>query len=79
MPTDPTIIRDLARAHGLDIITDSIVINELGLDFQVATGRMPLARPDVQAPQKPESYSEDEIAVMLADVEAEYRRAQEAR
>jgi macrolide phosphotransferase len=36
MPTDPTIIRDLARAHGLDIITDSIVINELGLDFQVA-------------------------------------------
>ncbi|WP_432791149.1 macrolide 2'-phosphotransferase [Brevibacterium sp. K11IcPPYGO002] len=58
MPTDPTIIRDLARAHGLDIITDSIVINELGLDFQVAIAeavdgeswvlRIP-RRPDVSA------------------------------
>ncbi|MCU4296699.1 aminoglycoside phosphotransferase [Brevibacterium permense] len=58
MPTDPTTIRDLARAHGLDIITDSIVINELGLDFQVAIAeavdgrswvlRIP-RRPDVSA------------------------------
>ena len=58
MPTDPTIIRDLARAHGLDIISDSIVINELGLDFQVAIAeavdgrswvlRIP-RRPDVSA------------------------------
>ncbi|WP_152348534.1 macrolide 2'-phosphotransferase [Brevibacterium sp. CFH 10365] len=36
MPTDHSTILELARAHGLDIIADSIVVNELGLDFQVA-------------------------------------------
>ena len=36
MSTDRSTIRDLARAHDLDITADSIVINELGLDFQVA-------------------------------------------
>lgn len=36
MPTDRSTIRDLARAHDLHITADSIVINELGLDFQVA-------------------------------------------
>ncbi|WP_157689165.1 hypothetical protein [Brevibacterium siliguriense] len=36
MPTDQSTIPELARAHGLHIIADSIVVNELGLDFQVA-------------------------------------------
>lgn len=58
MSTDRSTIRDLARAHGLDITADSIVVNELGLDFQVAIAeavdgrswvlRIP-RRPDVSA------------------------------
>ncbi|MGC2940395.1 MULTISPECIES: macrolide 2'-phosphotransferase [unclassified Brevibacterium] len=36
MSTDRSNIRELARSHGLDIDADSIVVNELGLDFQVA-------------------------------------------
>lgn len=39
MPTDSsqtTTIRELAKSHGLDIDPESIAINELGLDFQVA-------------------------------------------
>lgn len=58
MSTDQSTITELARAHGLHIIADSIVINELGLDFQVAIAeavdgdswvlRIP-RRPDVSA------------------------------
>lgn len=33
---EATGIRDLAQAHGLDIDPETIVVNELGLDFQVA-------------------------------------------
>ncbi|UVI37080.1 macrolide 2'-phosphotransferase [Brevibacterium spongiae] len=36
MSTDRSAIHELARAHGLDVIADSIAVNELGLDFQVA-------------------------------------------
>ncbi|WP_231446491.1 macrolide 2'-phosphotransferase [Brevibacterium zhoupengii] len=34
--SETTGIRDLAQAHGLDIDPENIVVNELGLDFQVA-------------------------------------------
>lgn len=34
--TDVTAIRELAQAHGLDIVPETIAVNELGLDFQVA-------------------------------------------
>lgn len=39
MPTersDATTIRDLAQAHGLNIVPETITVNELGLDFKVA-------------------------------------------
>jgi ubiquinol-cytochrome c reductase cytochrome c subunit len=38
------------------------------VDFQVGTGRMPMARPDAQAPRKPVVYSEEDIAALAAYV-----------
>jgi ubiquinol-cytochrome c reductase cytochrome c subunit len=38
------------------------------VDFQVGTGRMPLAKPDVQAPQQNVRFSSDEIASLAAYV-----------
>ncbi|MDN5661218.1 MAG: aminoglycoside phosphotransferase, partial [Brevibacterium aurantiacum] len=34
--TDATAIRELAQDHGLDIVPETIAVNEIGLDFQVA-------------------------------------------
>ncbi len=36
------------------------------VDFQLSTGRMPLAQPGQQAPTKPVSYSDEEIAQIAA-------------
>ena len=38
------------------------------VDFQVSTGRMPMARPDAQAPVKKNLYSEEEVAALAAYV-----------
>lgn len=43
-------------------------VGAAAVDFQVGTGRMPLARPDVQAERKPVQFSEEEIASMAAYV-----------
>ena len=43
-------------------------VGAASVDFQVGTGRMPLARPDVQAPQKPVQFSDDQIAALAAYV-----------
>ncbi|WP_166970405.1 macrolide 2'-phosphotransferase [Brevibacterium atlanticum] len=58
MSVDRSTIRELALDHGLDIVSETIAVNELGLDFQVAIGeavdgsrwvlRIP-RRPDVVA------------------------------
>lgn len=45
-----------------------IGVGSAAVHFQVATGRMPLANPGAQAPQKPRDYSETEIAAMAAYV-----------
>lgn len=37
-------------------------------DFQVGTGRMPMARPGAQAPRKTSTYTEDEVAALAAFV-----------
>jgi ubiquinol-cytochrome c reductase cytochrome c subunit len=45
-----------------------IGVGEASVDFQVSTGRMPLAVPEAQAPRKKAIYSDDEIAAMAAYV-----------
>jgi ubiquinol-cytochrome c reductase cytochrome c subunit len=43
-------------------------VGAAAVDFQVGTGRMPLARPGVQAPQKDVVYSDQEIEALAAFV-----------
>ena len=43
-------------------------VGAASVDFQVGTGRMPLAQPGQQAPRKPATYTQDEIDAMAAFV-----------
>jgi ubiquinol-cytochrome c reductase cytochrome c subunit len=43
-------------------------VGAAAVDFQVSSGRMPMARPGAQAPVKPNVYSEEEIAALGAYV-----------
>ena len=43
-------------------------VGAAAVDFQVGTGRMPMANPGVQAPQKPVQFSEEQIAALGAYV-----------
>ena len=43
-------------------------VGAAAVDFQVGTGRMPMARPGVQAPQKDVLYNDEEIAALAAFV-----------
>lgn len=45
-----------------------IGVGAASVDFQVGTGRMPLAQTSVQAPVKPVAYSEEEISQLAAYV-----------
>ncbi|GAA2001107.1 MULTISPECIES: cytochrome bc1 complex diheme cytochrome c subunit [Nocardioides] len=52
-----------------DQIGPSLVgVGAAAVDFQVGTGRMPMAQPGQQAPRKPESYSDEETAQLAAYV-----------
>jgi ubiquinol-cytochrome c reductase cytochrome c subunit len=66
-----------ASCHGLNgegqasgvIQGPSLVgVGAASVEWQVARGRMPMARPAEQAPQKPTRYSEEEIASLAAYV-----------
>jgi ubiquinol-cytochrome c reductase cytochrome c subunit len=68
-----------ASCHGLNgegngtvggsVLGPSLIgVGAAAVDFQVGTGRMPMARPGAQAPQKPNQYSEEEIAALAAYV-----------
>ncbi len=43
-------------------------VGAASVDFQVSTGRMPMARPEAQAPAKKNVYTEEEIAALAAYV-----------
>jgi ubiquinol-cytochrome c reductase cytochrome c subunit len=43
-------------------------VGAAAVDFQVGTGRMPMTRPDVQAPRKEVQFSDEDIAAMAAYV-----------
>ncbi len=45
-----------------------IGVGEAAVDFQVSTGRMPLAAPEAQAPRKDPLYTQEEIAALAAYV-----------
>ncbi len=60
-----------SSCHGLNAEGSSVAPNLIGVGaasvhFQVATGRMPLAAPTVQAERKDPSYDEAEIAALAA-------------
>nr|WP_182541484.1 cytochrome c [Nocardioides ginsengisegetis] len=43
-------------------------VGAAAVDFQVGTGRMPMAQPGAQAPRKDVAYSDDEVAALAAYV-----------
>jgi ubiquinol-cytochrome c reductase cytochrome c subunit len=43
-------------------------VGAAAVDFQVATGRMPMAQPGVQAPRKDATYSDEEVRALAAYV-----------
>lgn len=45
-------------------------VGAASVEFQVATGRMPMAQPAVQAPQKPPIYTEEQVLALAAYVES---------
>jgi len=64
-----------ATCHGMDLQgTESgpslFGVGELAVEFQVATGRMPLAMQGPQAPQKPVQFTEDQIRAIAAYVQS---------
>lgn len=64
-----------ATCHGMDLQgtpngPSLFGVGELSVEFQVATGRMPLAMQGPQAPQKPVQFTEDQIRAMAAYVQS---------
>lgn len=64
-----------ATCHGLDLQgTDNgpslYGVGELSVEFQVATGRMPLQMQAPQAPQKPVQFTQPQIEAMAAYVQS---------
>lgn len=64
-----------ATCHGLDLQGTQdgpslYGVGAMAVDFQVATGRMPLQMQGPQAPQKPVQFTEDQIAALSAYVQS---------
>lgn len=62
-----------ASCHGLNAEGTSqgpslVGVGSASVDFQVSTGRMPMAKPAQQAPRKPTKFSDEEIAALAAYV-----------
>ena len=65
-----------ATCHGLDLQgtpdgPSLYGVGELAVEFQVATGRMPMAMQGPQAPQKPVQFTQDQIEAMAAYVQTQ--------
>ena len=65
-----------ATCHGLDLQGSTTGpslygVGELSVEFQVATGRMPLQAQAPQAPQKPVQFTEEQILAMAAYVQTQ--------
>lgn len=58
-------------AEGVEDRGPSLVgVGAAAVEFQVSTGRMPLARQEAQAERKPSSYSASEIAALAAYIDS---------
>ena len=59
----------VVRDNGKTQLGPSLVgVGAAAVDFQVTTGRMPMAQPGPQAPSKPAVYNDDEVAALAAYV-----------
>jgi ubiquinol-cytochrome c reductase cytochrome c subunit len=58
----------LTRSGDTQIGPSLVGVGAAAVDFQVGTGRMPMAQPGAQAQRKPPTYSDDEIAALAAYV-----------
>ncbi len=58
----------VVRQDGTVLGPSLIGVGAAAVDFQVGTGRMPMARNDVQAPRKTIAYTEEETAALAAFV-----------
>ena len=56
------------QAQGTKAAPSLAGVGAAAVDFQVGTGRMPLAKPDVQAPKDKVRFSQDEISALAAYV-----------
>ena len=54
------------QAQGTQTAPTLLGVGAAAVDFQVSTGRMPLAQPGAQAPSVPETYNEEQIAGLAA-------------
>ena len=54
------------EAQGTQTGPTLIGVGAAAVDFQVSTGRMPLAQPGAQAPELPVSYNDEQIAALAA-------------
>ena len=64
-----------ATCHGLDLQGSDTGpslygVGEVSVDFQVATGRMPLQAQAPQAPQKPAQFTQEQVDAMAAYVQS---------
>lgn len=62
-----------SSCHGLNAEGNSqgpslVGVGAAAVDFQVGTGRMPMAQPGAQAPRKPATYTQEEIDQLAAYV-----------
>lgn len=58
----------ISTLNGNQIGPSLVGVGAAAVDFQVSTGRMPMAQPGVQAPRKPEVYSPEEVLQLAAYV-----------
>lgn len=54
--------------NGNELAPPLVGVGAAAVDFQVGTGRMPMAQPGQQAPRKPTVYTDEEIAQLAAYV-----------
>lgn len=58
----------VSTENGNQLGPSLVGVGAAAADFQLSTGRMPMAQPGPQAPAKPETFDEDEIAALSAYV-----------
>ena len=58
----------VSTLNGNNLGPSLVGVGAAAVDFQVGTGRMPMAQPGAQAPRKPATYSDEETAQLAAYV-----------